>query len=144
VPMLVRQPGRVPAGKRSGALQSLVDYAPSFLGAAGLQIPRTISGIDQSRVWYGDTDSARDHVIVEHRHAPTTVHLKTYIDNRYKITVYYNRDYGEIYDLKEDPGEIRNLWGRPEAADLENRLLKKLLFAEMGKEPLWMPRISGA
>ena len=144
VPMLVHQPGRVPAGKRSDALQSLVDYAPTFLGAAGIGIPRTMTGVDQSGVWFGREEAARDHIVVENRHAPTTVHQKTYVDERYKITVYYNRDYGEIFDLQEDPNEIDNLWNKPACADLKSRLITKLLFAEMGKEPLWMPRISGA
>ena len=36
VPMIVRQPGKVPAGKISNALQSLVDYAPTFLSCAGI------------------------------------------------------------------------------------------------------------
>ena len=81
---------------------------------------------------------------MENRHEPTTVHLKTYIDERYKLTVYYERDYGELFDLQEDPGEVRNLWSVAEHANLKSELTRKLLFAEMGKEPLWMPRISGA
>ena len=36
VPIIVRQPGKVPAGKISDALQSLVDYAPTFLSCAGI------------------------------------------------------------------------------------------------------------
>jgi arylsulfatase A-like enzyme len=144
VPMLVRQPGRVPSGIRSEALQSLVDTAPSLLGACGLDIPRTMSGVDQSDVWCGKAESARDHVIVENRHEPTTIHAKTYIDDRYKITVYYNRDYGEMFDLVADPGEVDNLWDRADCKELKSDLVMKLLFAEMGKEPLWMPRIWGA
>ncbi len=144
VPFLVRLPGRVPAHRRSDALQSLVDLAPSFLGAAGLPIPRAMTGVDQSGVWFGGRASARDHVVVENRHEPTTIHLKTYVDDRYKITVYYNRDYGELFDLREDPAEVHNLWGRPDCAGLKAGLIQKLLFAEMGKEPLWMPRIWGA
>ena len=70
--------------------------------------------------------------------------IKTYIDERYKLTVYYERDYGELFDLQEDPGEVRNLWSVAEHANLKSELTRKLLFAEMGKEPLWMPRISGA
>jgi uncharacterized sulfatase len=66
------------------------------------------------------------------------------VDKRYKITVYYNREYGELFDLEEDPGEINNLWNNPEYDNLKNRLIKRLLFAEMGKEPLWMPRIACA
>jgi uncharacterized sulfatase len=144
VPMLVRQPGRVPAGVRSDALQSLVDCAPSFLGACGLDIPRTMTGVDQSGVWYGQAGAVRDHVVVENRHEPTTIHAKTYIDDRYKITVYFNRDYGELFDLVEDPGEVDNLWDRADCRQLKADLVMKLLFAEMGKEPLWMPRVWGA
>lgn len=144
VPFIVRYPGRTPAGARSDALQSLVDLSPTFLSVLGLNIPRAMTGLDQSAVWYGETERIRDHVIVENRHEPTTIHLKTYVNERYKITVYYNREYGELFDLQEDPGEINNLWNDPASAELKVELIKKLLFAEMGKEPLWMPRIAGA
>ena len=83
-------------------------------------------------------------MVVENRHEPTTIHLKTYVNDRYKITVYYNRDYGELFDLKEDPGEIRNLWADPGSERLKYELLLKLVHAEMGKEPLWMPRVATA
>ncbi|MBU0609118.1 MAG: sulfatase-like hydrolase/transferase [Armatimonadetes bacterium] len=144
VPFIVRQPGSVPAGRRSAALQSLVDLAPSLLSMAELPIPRTMTGVDQSAVWRGATESARDHVVVENRHEPTTIHAKTYVDGRYKLTVYYHQPYGELFDLQEDPGEVRNLWDVPACQALKHQLVMKLLFAEMGKEPLWMPRVYGA
>jgi len=144
IPFIVRCPGRVPAGVRCEALQSLVDLAPTFLSLAGINIPRTMAGLDQSPVWLGKTKQVRDHVIVENRHEPTTIHLKTYVDKRYKITVYYNRDYGELFDLREDPREINNLWNKKEYAGLKTNLIMRLLFAEMGKGPLWMPRVAGA
>src|SRR5690606_5989198 len=39
LPMIVRLPGVVPAGEVSAALQSLVDFAPTFLDAAGVAVP---------------------------------------------------------------------------------------------------------
>lgn len=144
VPFIVRQPGRIPAGVVSDALQSLVDLAPSFLAYLGLPIPHFMTGVDQSSVWLGHKARRRDHVIVEDRHEPDTIHLKTYVDARYKLTVYYNREYGQLYDLQEDPGEIRNLWDDPASQSLKHQLILRLLHAEMGKEPLWMPRIWGA
>jgi arylsulfatase A-like enzyme len=144
LPFLVRWPGQVPAGVRSEALQSLVDLAPTFLGLAGIPTPRTMTGVDQSAVWRGESPSARDHVIVENRHEPTSIHVKTYVDQRYKLTVYYNHPYGELFDLQSDPGETNNLWADPAHAALKSDLLLKLLHAEMGKEPLWMPRVWGA
>ncbi len=144
VPFIVRWPGRAPAGKRSDALQSLVDLSPSFLSMLGIDIPREWTGLDQTPVWFGEEERLRDHVVVENRHEPDTIHVKTYVDQRYKLTVYYRHDYGELFDLQEDPGEINNLWDDPGHQDLKHELIRQLLFAEMGKEPVWMPRIWGA
>jgi len=144
VPFIVRWPGKVPAGKTSDAIQSLVDLAQSWLKLAGVEAPRTMTGVDQSDVWLGRAEKARDWALVENRHEPTTIHLKTYVDERYKLTVYYNQPYGELFDLETDPGEINNLWDDAEHAALKNELIQKLLYVEMGKEPLWMPRIAVA
>ena len=144
LPYIVRSPGRVPAGKRSTALQSLVDLPVTFLQWAGIEVPRAMVGVDQSPVWRGELAAARDHCLIENHHEPTTIHIKTYIEDRYKLTVYFQRDYGELFDLQEDPGEKNNMWDCPEHQNLKAELTRKLLFAEMGKEPLWMPRIAGA
>ena len=131
VPMIARLPGRIPAGSASQSLQSLVDYAPTFLDFCGLDLPADMTGLSQREVWQGDESGARQHVIIENRHQPTTLHLKTYIDQRYKITLYFGRDYGEIYDLQEDPDEIKNLYGD---AELRARLTEAFLRAEILKE----------
>ncbi|MCD6361354.1 MAG: sulfatase-like hydrolase/transferase, partial [Armatimonadetes bacterium] len=144
VPLIARMPGRIPAGVRSPALQSLVDLPQTIFSFAGIDAPMGMTGVDQSAVWTGEAEAARDHVVVENRHEPDTIHVKTYVDARYKLTVYYNRPYGELFDLQEDPGEVNNLWDDPAAQDLKHELVMKLLFAEMGKEPLPMPRIWGA
>ncbi|MEK6645247.1 MAG: sulfatase-like hydrolase/transferase [Candidatus Firestonebacteria bacterium] len=142
IPFIVRYPGKVPAKKESSSLQSLIDLAPTFLSICGINIPASMTGVDQKDVWFGKRDKIREHIIVENRHEPTTIHLKTYINDRYKITAYYNRNYGELFDLKKDPQEINNLWNKKEFSKLKSDLIMKLLFAEMGKEPLWMPRIA--
>lgn len=144
VPFIVRQPGGVPAGMRTDALISLVDLAPTFLRVLDQAVPWWMTGLDQSAVIYGEAPRARDHVLVENRHEPTTIHVKTYVDDRWKLTVYFERPYGELFDLHNDPGEIHNLWDDPEAADIRTELLQRLVFAEMAKEPLWMPRVAGA
>ena len=144
VPFIVRYPGVIPAGRISLAMQSLVDLAPSFLDLIHAPVPASMTGIGQSEVWKGEKESARGHVLVENHHEHPTIHVKTYVDRRYKITVYYNQTYGEIFDLEEDPGELRNLWDDETHAELKARLLLKFLWAEMGIEPLRMPRIASA
>ncbi len=144
VPFLVRWPGRVAAGARSHALQSLVDLAPTFLGACGLPVPRGMAGLDQSAVWRGEVETVRDHVLVENRHQPTTLQLHTYIDARHKLTAYRGETFGELFDLENDPGELHNLWDDPAAQKLKIEMLHRLLTAEMAKEPRFMPRVAQA
>jgi arylsulfatase A-like enzyme len=144
LPFIARCPGEIPAGQRSSALQSLVDLPTTFLSWADIEVPEMMVGVDQGPVWRGEAEKARDHIVVENRHEPTTIHLKTYVEDRYKLTVYFEQTYGELFDLEEDPAELNNLWDSPSHEGLKNRLIQRLLFAEMGKEPLWMPRISGA
>ena len=103
-----------------------------------------MTGKNQSEVCPERRVAARNHVIIENRHQPTTVHLKTYVNDRYKITVHYDRDYGEMFDLQTDPSEVTNLWNNPQHVDLKAELLLKLIHAEMGKEAIPMPRIAVA
>ena len=162
VPFLVRWPARIPAGRVSSEIQSTVDLAPTFLTAAGLPVPGLMQGYDQTPTWcapesvpdlappvaQGVRRAPRDHTIVENRHQPTTVHHRTYIDQRYKLTVYRSHpdgvDHGELFDLQEDPREVRNLWWSKEHADLKAQLLLNAVKYEIAREPTRMPRISGA
>jgi arylsulfatase A-like enzyme len=144
VPLVVSLPGTVPQGKVSDSLQSTVDLAQTFLAMAGLPVPRTMTGIDESKVWVGTTETLREHVIVENQHQPTTMNLRTFITPRHKLTIHFNREYGELYDLQSDPGEYVNLWDKPEARDLKRELLLKFLYGEMAKAPRPMPRIASA
>lgn len=144
VPLIVRYPDKVPAGVISDSIQSLVDFTPTVLSFLGFPVPQHMTGVDQSEVWKGKAQPRRNHAICENHHEPTTIHLRTYVDSRYKITVYYEHSYGELYDLEQDPGEVNNLWDDLEYKDLKMDLLMKYIWAELGKEPIWMPRIAGA
>lgn len=157
VPFLVRWPGKVEAGQISQTLQSTVDLAPTFLAAAGIPVPGLMQGYVQLPVWCGDAApplpepvaqgthvGPRDHVVVENRHQPTKLHLRTYVDARYKLTVYRGHDYGELFDLVEDPGEVHNLWDEPSAAALKLYLLHRAVQYEIEREPTRMPRVAGA
>lgn len=92
----------------------------------------------------GRKGKKRDHIICENRHEPFALNLKTYVGERYKITVYYGREFGELFDLKEDPNEHNNLWNSIDHKELKQDMLMKYIWAEMKKEPMWMPRIKQA
>ena len=144
VPFLVRWPGHVPAGRSTAALQGLVDLAPTFLAACGLAIPGLMQGHNQLPVWTGQADKAIDHVFVEHRHQPTRFTIRSFITDRYKLTLYRNQPYGELFDLQDDPRELRNRWDDPAYAQVKCNLLFEFAQAEMQREPTRMARIAGA
>jgi arylsulfatase A-like enzyme len=144
VPFIVRWPGRVAASTRSDALQSLVDLPVTFLAAAGMQRPLSMTGENQLPCWTDTGPPPRDHVIIENRHQPTTINLRTYVDRRHKLTIYWRQPYGELFNLEDDPGELHNLWDVPEAQSLKQELMRKLLDALLVDDPLWMPRVAVA
>jgi uncharacterized sulfatase len=144
IPMIVRYPGVVPAGVTSAALQCQVDWPVTMLRAAGIEVPGLMQGLDQLAVWRGEQARARNWVLVENRHNPTTVHLRTLITDRFKITVYRDAAYGELFDLEADPGELHNAWDDPAYAEVKAQLLLQFVQAEIQREPTRMPRIAGA
>lgn len=82
--------------------------------------------------------------MVENRHNPTTVHLRTLVTDRYKITVYRDASYGELFDLQKDPDELTNHWDDPDYASVKAEMLLKFVQADLQNEPTRMPRIAGA
>ncbi|WP_454855227.1 sulfatase-like hydrolase/transferase [Rhizobium binxianense] len=144
IPMIVRQPGQVPANRVSEALQSLVDIAPTVLEAAGLAVPGDMQGVSQWRRWCGSQIPARDFALCQNRHNPDRPHLETYVEQRYKITVYRHDTWGELFDLENDPCERFNLWSEPAAAAIKQDMLLRMVQAYMRSQPTRMPRIAGA
>ena len=144
LPFIARWPGHVAAGAESDALQSLVDLAPTFLAACDLPIPGAMQGVNQLPVWEGIEEAARDEVIVEFRHQRTRVHLRTLVTERYKMTIYRDQSYGELFDLHDDPDERHNLWDAVAASGIKAEMFQKLAYAEIRREPTAFSRIAQA
>ena len=146
LPFIVRWPGgNVGQGVESDSLQSLIDLPSTFLSACGIPIPGQMQGVDQLPVWTGEAASARENVIVEFRHQPTKVHLRTYIEGRWKITLYRDQpEIGELFDLENDPDERINRWNDAEYATIKAELYGRWLNAEIAREPTRYPRIANA
>ncbi|MEG0014171.1 MAG: sulfatase-like hydrolase/transferase [Cellulosilyticaceae bacterium] len=141
VPLIVRWTGNIEEGVVNHSLQSLVDIPTTLLSLLDIEKPYEMTGLDESQVWLSQKEKIRDHIICEHRHEETTVNMKTYVGERYKLTVYYNQTYGQLFDLQNDPEETNNLWDDEEAREIKQELLLKYIWAEMGKESMYMPRI---
>ena len=58
----------------------------------------------------------------------TPLRIRTLITENYRITIYQGReDTGELFDLKNDPYEFKNLWHDKGSKELRFKLLNKLL-----------------
>jgi arylsulfatase A-like enzyme len=143
LPFVAAYKDHIPVDRRTDAMLSLVDLAPTFLSYMGIRAPDCMSGVDQKAVWNGQAVSARDFVIVENRFQPTKFYVRTYIERRYKLTYDMNSDDGELFDLEQDPLEMHNLWDDARYRELKMRMLLRALQGDMRSEA-GMPRIDNA
>src|SRR5262249_1131759 len=122
--LILRMPGVIGPGRATNALVELIDVVPTILELCRCDIPANIHGKSLVPLLRGDVDRHREHVIAEYAdNAEAMVRTE-----RWKL-VYSagNRRRGDgyargivppgrslrLYDLEEDPGELRNLAGCP-------------------------------
>ena len=132
---------RLPKGyNRHGEVPELVqniDYAPTFLDFAGVEIPVEIQGKSMKPLLIDDKNKEwRDAVYYHYYEFPNEHAVKKHYGvrtDRYKLIHFYNDiDVWELYDLEKDPEEMNNLLGQKEYAEVQNNL--KLRLAELQVE----------
>ncbi len=153
VPLIISWPGTYDAGLKSNALVESIDIAPTLLDAAGIVIPHYVQGQSLHRLLTGEKDPGhhKDLVITDFNDSLGTspidddTQASMTFDGRYKLVVYHShRGLGELYDLREDPGEFVNLWQDATHRDLRSDLLARHLNAMMKTIPPGPLRIAKA
>jgi arylsulfatase A-like enzyme len=137
VPMLVWEPGIVPAGAINPARLRNLDLAPTFLDIAGAARPRQFEGQSAWGLFNGSSSPANwspPDFIYEYYweyNFPMTPGTFAIERNGLKYIQYYGiYDTDELYDLKVDPDETRNLVD--DAAYLERKiLLRRALYEQL-------------
>jgi arylsulfatase A-like enzyme len=142
VPMIWSDP-EVAGGRRSGAMASTIDISATILERAGLTPYHGIQG--RSFLNCVATDAQhRDELFMEYNdrasrlgmHPPAR--MRSIRSKDWRFTTYGGHDWGELYDLSQDPQETRNLWDEPAYADIKARLSLNLighLTAQMDESP---------
>ncbi|HUT33807.1 MAG TPA: sulfatase-like hydrolase/transferase [Planctomycetota bacterium] len=148
VPLVLSWSGRVKAGLRSDALVELTDLPVTLMQATGLDVPADTHGKSLLPILEGKADPARhrDFVRCEYHDAipfkdGDASHANMIVDGRHKLVVYHGHDAGELYDLRDDPREFRNLWDDAGSRDVKLALLKRLFDATMLATDPGQPRV---
>ena len=116
-PLLMRWPGHIKPGSVYRSMVQNIDYAPSFLGAAGIHIPEWMQGINllpyiigktkklnRNNLYYHFYEYKADHTVLPHLGVR---------GERYKLIYFYTVNEWELYDLQKDPSEQVNLAQQP-------------------------------
>jgi arylsulfatase A-like enzyme len=128
-PLLMRLPGG--AKGRVDELVQNIDYAPTFLELAGVEVPQDIQGVSllpllkgkkeikgRDALYYHFFEYPAEHMVKRHNGVRT---------DRYKLIHFYNDiDAWELYDLATDPSELNNLYGKPGTEKLTKQMKEKL------------------
>lgn len=132
VPLFVHHPKMIKAGSVCDNMVLNLDIAPTILDLAGVPVPNQMQGHslvpllqgkkpgNWRKDWlYEYYEYPGPHDVPKHRGVRT---------ERYKLIHYYESpEEFELYDLQEDPGERRNVYGQARYADLTQQLKKRLL-----------------
>ena len=131
MPFLIKNPRTIEAGTTSDAMVMNVDFAPTLLDMAGLDIPDQMQGKSFKGAFEGDDKNKRKSVYYHYYEYPIWHKVQPHYGvktDRYKLMhFYYSMDEWELYDLKTDPNEMRNIYSEAPAELIES--LKKELEA---------------
>ena len=142
VPLLMRWPGHIPAGKRIAAPVQLQDLAATVLAAAGIEPPPAMhASANLLPLCTGQQESVHPYVTCVYRNTGIN-DKKAYFDppldstmirdDRYKLIFYHAVSMAsvglsiQLFDMATDPHEQHNLVDAPELAAVKARLLAEL------------------
>lgn len=162
IPWIVRWPDVSIPGRRVDSPTSQVDLVPTLLDAAGVDVPYGVQGESLRPVLSGEKESVRPFAYVEHRHegyrrdsnlvrnprddtsggamqdiinwSAEDIHIKTIYadDHRLSYVTGVPQEYGELFDHREDPHEMENLWdtSRVKKREMMDHLVDALIHAQ--------------
>lgn len=148
VPLLARCPELFGGGKTVREVVANIDIAPTVLEAMGLAAPPDYDGRSWLPLVTGRPVDWRKELLYEYyweRNYPQTPTMHALRGDRYKFIRYHGIwDIDELYDLAEDPLEMKNLIFSPEHQSIAQQMRRRLfeVLTETGgmQMPLWPDR----
>ena len=131
MPFLIRWPAVIKAGSRSDAMGLNVDFAPTFLDAAGVPVPDAMQGRSLVPILRGRTPTDwRTSMYYRYYHDPGDHNTRAHYGVRtrtHKLIYFWKKDQWELYDLVNDPMEMNNIYGQPGQEQITATLKAELL-----------------
>ncbi|MCB1122543.1 MAG: sulfatase-like hydrolase/transferase, partial [Verrucomicrobiae bacterium] len=122
VPLLMRWPGQLESGQRVTQPVSLVDLGSTLLQLAGLEtLPNAHSEGFGDLITSASKNNPEAPVIIEGFFGD--VPGRTVVTSRWRFSCYLNQG-EELFDLRSDPTETRNLSGNPAYASIQAELAR--------------------
>jgi hypothetical protein len=136
MPLLIRWPGHIKPGTTQDAMVMNIDFAPTLLEAAGATVPGDMQGRSFFAALEGKRlKNWRTSFYYRYYHYPGDHQVQPHYGvrtERHKL-IYFNKlDEWELYDLKKDPRELRNLHADSAYASTVKKLKTEL--ARLRKE----------
>lgn len=158
VPSIWRCPGRFPAGRALPDLAGHLDFAPTVLDLAGLPVPEGETppspealaqrppwpGRSLARLLEGTGGPVNDSVIAENDEDYLGMRQRTIITQSYHLTCYIGEPYGELFDLREDPGQLHNRWDDPSMRRTRDSLIGEMMYRFAETDSVLPRRLSHA
>ena len=130
MPFLVRWPAAIKPGTRRDSMALNVDFAPTFLDAAGLTVPAEMQGRSLLPLLRGRTPPDwRTAMYYRYYHDPGDHNTRAHYGVRtrtHKLIYFWKKDQWELFDLVNDPFELHNLYGQPGQETLTATLKSEL------------------
>lgn len=130
-PLMVRWPNEMEAGVKSDALVQNLDFAPTLLDAAGIDIPADMQGESLMPLLSGRTEEwSREAVYYHYYEYPGEHTVKRHYGiatKEFKLMHFYHDiDEWELYDLTKDPNEMNNVYDDVAYAAIKHQLETEL------------------
>lgn len=136
IPLMLRYPRRIRAGTTSERMALNLDLAPTLLDLAAAPVPAHFQGRSLMELAANPGVAWRGDWLYEYYEFPGNEQVRPcrgVRTERYKYIHYFTApEEFELYDLEQDPAELRNLHGDPAHAELTRRLAARL--AELRRE----------
>lgn len=131
MPFLARWPGHIKPHTTSKAMGLNLDFAETFIDAAGLRAPAEMQGQSLMPVLTGRTPATwRTSMYYRYYHDPGDHNTRRHYGVRtttHKLIYFWQKDQWELFDLTNDPNELHNLYGQPGLGPLTAQLKAELM-----------------